>query len=94
MPAATFRAELPHREMGDVRTDFGLLGDLARRTRGRALGLHEIERLAERDLIPPRTEKVVTQGQPIPLWDTWTTIIVILGLLCAEWVLRKMYRMV
>jgi hypothetical protein len=94
MPAATFRAELPHREMGDVRTDFGLLGDLARRTRGRALGLHEIERLAERDLIPPRTEKVVTQGKPIPLWDTWTTIIVILGLLCAEWVLRKMYRMV
>ena len=36
----------------------------------------------------------MTQGKPIPLWDTWTTIIVILGLLCAEWVLRKMYRMV
>jgi hypothetical protein len=93
-PAATFRAELPHREMGDVRTDLGLLSDLARRTRGLSLGLHELDRLKDPKVIPPATERVVTQGKPIALWDTWTTIIVILGLLCAEWVLRKMYRMV
>ncbi|MDH3590637.1 MAG: hypothetical protein OER88_02070 [Planctomycetota bacterium] len=93
-PAATFRAELPDREMGDVRADKSVMRDLAARTRGIAPGVFELERLADPDLIPPATERVVTQGKPIPLWDTWTTILVILSLVCAEWILRKVYRMV
>jgi hypothetical protein len=92
--AATFRTVEPHREMSDVRADRGLLKDLAGRTRGRALKLHEALRLTDPKLIPPASEQVVTQGRPIPLWDTWTTIIVMLLLLCAEWILRKKFRMV
>ena len=34
------------------------------------------------------------QGRPVPLWDTMTTVILILILLCAEWILRKRFRMV
>jgi len=93
-PSATFRAEEPHREMGDVRADRPLLKDLAARTRGVAAEIYEIGKLGEPQLIPPASERVVTQGRPVPLWDTWTTVIVILSLLCAEWILRKRYRMV
>jgi len=94
LPGATFRAELPHREMGDVRADVGLLKELAGRTRGVFAPLHRIARLGDPKLIPPASERVVTQGRPVPLWDTWTTILVMLVLVCAEWILRKRFRMV
>ena len=93
-PAATFAAELPDREMGDVRADRALMRDLAARTRGLAPTIAELDKLMDPELIPPGSERVVTQGKPIPLWDSWTTILVILSLLCAEWILRKLYRMV
>jgi hypothetical protein len=93
-PAATFRTEEPHREMGDVRSDRQLLRDLASRARGLSVDLQEISRLGDPQVIPPASERVVTQGRPVPLWDTWTTVAVILTLLCAEWILRKRFRMV
>ena len=93
-PAASFRAEEPQREMGDVRADRALLKDLAARTRGIAAEVHEMAKLGDPQLIPPASERVVTQGRPVPLWDTWTTVVTILVLLCAEWILRKRYRMV
>jgi len=93
-PAASFRAEEPHREMGDVRSDRALLKELAGRTRGASAEIYEIAKLGDPQLIPPASERVVTQGRPVPLWDTWTTVTVILLLLCAEWILRKRYRMV
>jgi hypothetical protein len=93
-PAATFQAEEPHREMGDVRVDRPLLRELASRTRGLTAEIYELARLGDPQIIPPASERVVTQGKPVPLWDTWTTVIVILLLLCAEWILRKRYRMV
>ena len=93
-PGATFLVIEPDLEMGNVRADEPLLKDLAARTRGRFVPLSSISRLADPKTIPPASERVVTQGRPIPLWDTWTTIVVILLLLCAEWILRKKYRMV
>ena len=93
-PAASFRAEEPQREMGDVRADRPLLKDLAARTRGLSAEIFELAKLADPQLIPPASERVVTQGRPVPLWDTWTTVIAFLLLLCAEWIVRKRYRMV
>jgi hypothetical protein len=93
-PAASFRTEEPHREMGDVRCDRALLRELAARTRGAFAELHEIARLGDPQLVPPASERVVTQGRPVPLWDSWTTVTVVLVLLCAEWILRKRFRMV
>ena len=92
--AASFMVVRPDREMGDVRADRGLLKDLAARTHGEFRDLWELKSLGDPKLIPPATERIVTQGRPIPLWDTWTTIIAILILLCAEWILRKRFRMV
>ncbi len=93
-PAASFVVTQPDREMGDVRTDRALLREVASRSRGLSCEIHELDRLLDPKLIPPASERVVTQGRPVPLWDTWTTIVVVLGLLCAEWVLRKFHRMV
>jgi hypothetical protein len=93
-PAASFRAEEPHREMGDVRADRPLLRDLAARTRGTLAEVYELGKLGDPQIIPPASERVVTQGRPVPLWDTWTTVTLFLLLLCAEWILRKRYRMV
>ncbi len=84
----------PDREMGDVRANAPLLKDIAARTRGRSFQLHDLRKVGDPKLIPPASEKVVTSGRPVPLWDTWTTIVLILLLLCAEWILRKRYRMV
>jgi len=91
---AAFQVGLPDREMGDVRADRELLAELASRTRGTSPPLHELHRLGEEKLIPPASERVVTQGRPIPLWDNWLTISVVLLLLCAEWILRKRKKMV
>ena len=93
-PVATFMAIQPDREMGDVRANAALLKDIAARTRGRSFQLHDLKKVGDPKLIPPASENVVTSGRPVPLWDTWTTIILILLLLCAEWILRKRYRMV
>jgi hypothetical protein len=93
-PAAAFRAEEPQREMGDVRADRPLLRDLAGRTRGILAEVYELAKLGDPQVIPPASERVVTQGRPVPLWDTWTTVVTFLVLLCAEWILRKRNRMV
>jgi len=93
-PAAAFMVILPDREMGNVKADRALMRNLAARTRGTFVELDGMEKLADPKLIPPATERIVTQGRPVPLWDTWTTIVIILTLLCAEWILRKRFRMV
>ncbi|MHC4848896.1 MAG: hypothetical protein ACYTEG_10635 [Planctomycetota bacterium] len=91
---AGFMVILPDREMGNVKTDRTLLRNLAARTRGTAVELDDLEKLGDPKLIPPASERIVTQGRPVPLWDTWTTVLIILSLLCAEWILRKRFRMV
>ncbi|MHC4938253.1 MAG: hypothetical protein ACYTHK_04725 [Planctomycetota bacterium] len=93
-PAASFMVILPDREMGNVKADRTLMRNLAARTRGVAVEIHDLEKLGDPKLIPPASERIVTQGRPVPLWDTWTTVIAILTLLCAEWILRKRFRMV
>jgi len=93
-PSAAFNVVLPDREMGNVKADHTLLRNLAGRTRAMYTELPGVAKLGDPKLIPPASERIVTQGRPVPLWDTWTTIVVILSLLCAEWILRKKFRMV
>ncbi|HZU96884.1 MAG TPA: hypothetical protein VFF73_09345, partial [Planctomycetota bacterium] len=46
------------------------------------------------DKIPDRTETLVVAGQPVPLWDNRTTLILACTLLGLEWFFRKRCRMV
>ena len=94
VPSASFMVVLPDREMGNVKADRTLMRNLAARTRGVHTEISGIDRLGDPTLIPPASERIVTQGRPVPLWDSWTTVVLILSLLCAEWILRKRFRMV
>ena len=57
---------------------------------GNFLHLHDIDRLAE--MIPPGRRTTVHK-QPRELWDSKLTLLLIVGLLAAEWITRKAYNM-
>jgi hypothetical protein len=46
------------------------------------------------DKIPDRTETLVVSGQPVPLWDNRSTVILAVTLLGIEWFFRKRLRMI
>jgi hypothetical protein len=87
----TFRVEPPRREIDEPALNRPLLADLARLTGGRVLELTDIEKLDES--IPTRevTRTIETRDE---LWDAPILYITIIVSLTAEWVLRKVYRMV
>lgn len=83
-----FEITLPSRESADPSPDPAALVELAVATGGTHLTLAEIELLFEQ--FPGGEE----QREPISArfedaWDRWTSLLVILGLLAAEWLLRK-----
>ena len=83
-----FEVLLPSRENADPSPDPEALALLASKTGGRSLDLANVRRLAEefpgdeerREPISSRLEDA---------WDNWSTLLVALGLLSAEWILRK-----
>jgi hypothetical protein len=86
--ATEFEVRLPSRETADPSPDPQALELFASKTGGRALDLARSGELADefgggeerREPISSRLEDA---------WDTWTTLLVALGLLSAEWILRK-----
>jgi len=83
-----FEVLLPSRENADPSPDPETLRLLATKTGGRALDLANAVRLA--DEFPGEEER----REPISsrledAWDNWTTLLVALGLLSLEWILRK-----
>jgi len=83
-----FEVLLPSRENTDPSPDPETLRLLASKTGGRALDLASAGRLA--DEFPGDEER----REPISsrledAWDNWTTLLVALGLLSLEWILRK-----
>lgn len=58
---------------------------------GRYWQIDEMEQLAS--VIPSRSVSMVVTGQPIPLWDGWWMLILLVGLLSAEWAVRKAARL-
>jgi len=83
-----FEVLLPSRENADPSPDPETLRLLASKTGGRALDLANAGRLA--DEFPGDEER----REPISsrledAWDNWTTLLIALGLLATEWILRK-----
>ncbi len=87
----TFRVEPPRREIDEPSLNRPLLADLARLTGGRVFDLKDVGKLD--DAIPMRevTRTIETRDE---LWDAPLLYMTIVLSLTAEWVLRKMYRMV
>jgi hypothetical protein len=87
----TFRVEPPKREVDEPSLNRGLLADLARLTGGRVLNVPELDKL---DSVIPTREVTRTIEQRDELWDAPLLYSIIVLGLTAEWVARKMFRMV
>jgi hypothetical protein len=87
----TFRVEPPRREVDEPSLNRPLLSDLARMTGGRVFDVPQVSQLD--DAIPMRevTRTIETRDE---LWDAPLLFAVIILGLTAEWVLRKLFRMV
>ncbi|MEW6072999.1 MAG: hypothetical protein AB1726_10475 [Planctomycetota bacterium] len=90
---AEFEVRLPSHEAADPSPDPEALALLARKTGGRALSLVKIGALA--DELPGGEER----REPISsrledAWDRGSTLLLALGLLAAEWILRKRVELV
>lgn len=87
----TFRVEPPRREVDEPSLNRGLLADLARMTGGKVLNVPELSKL---DSIIPMREVTQTIEERDELWDAPLFYAIIILGLTAEWISRKMFRMV
>ncbi|MCH7703300.1 MAG: hypothetical protein IID37_16610 [Planctomycetes bacterium] len=79
-------------EMVDPRMDRMALHTLAELSDGgRYFELSTADEII--DLIPDRHESTRTRSTVMPLWDRGWVLMVLLGLLCLEWSLRRWYRL-
>lgn len=86
-PATDFRVVAPPGERARLQTDAAALRRASADTRGRSYNLLTATKLLS-DL--PEGRQVKTEAlPPLPLWNHWLLMPVFLGLLVAEWVLRK-----
>lgn len=93
MSGTEFEVLLPSRENADPTPDPDAMALLASRTGGRAVPLASVGDLA--DEFPggeERREPISSSLEDV--WDRWTTLIVALGLLGLEWILRKRVELV
>ncbi len=87
--ATSFVVELPRLEASQVWLNRPLLMELAKISGGKYFEIHELNKLAA--AVPNRTEIVEERSQPRPLWDGPATLIVLVGLLSVEWLLRRRF---
>ncbi|WZO96226.1 VWA domain-containing protein [Isosphaeraceae bacterium EP7] len=87
----TFRVEPPRREIDEPALNRPLLTELARITKGRVFELADVSKL---DAAIPIREVTRTLETRDELWDAPLFSATIVLSLTAEWILRKMFRMV
>jgi len=91
-PAADFTVVPPPGEFARVQMDAGSMRRAAEATGGRFYTFDTADRLAG-DL-PPGRQVPIESLPPRPLWNRWPVLALFLGLLVAEWILRKLRGMV
>lgn len=88
---ATFSVSPPSVESERTWQDKPLLEELATASGGRYFELSSLGQLPS--AIPNRQQTISIQGKPISLWDTSRMLLVIVGVLVAEWALRKRWKL-
>ena len=83
---------LPDLESIDPRQNRPLLAGLVRGTGGEYLELPEAATLPA-SLPNLGTELLVDKGRPAPLWDRAWVLYLLVGLLCLEWITRKLLKL-
>ena len=90
--AADFTVTSPTSEFAQIRMDGAEMRRAAQQTGGRFYTFETAGQLL-RDL-PPGRQVAIESLPPLPLWNTWPVLALFLGLLIAEWILRKRRGMV
>ena len=83
---------LPDLESIDPRQNRPLLSGMVQGTGGEYLELSKAETLPE-SLPNLGTELLVDKGRPSPLWDRVWVLYLLVGLLCIEWITRKLLKL-
>ena len=91
-PAVDFTVIPPPGEFAQVRMDAAAMRSAAEVSGGRFYMFDNADRLLE-DL-PPGRQVPIESLPPRPLWNRWPLLALFLGLLIAEWILRKRRGMV
>lgn len=89
--AANIHVWQPDDEMRQPQTDHALLADLSKATGGKALTAAELRTLPS--LLPNRRLKLAGEPDIQTLWDTPLALIVVVVLLTAEWIGRRLLRL-
>ena len=89
--ATEFLVELPSVETNQTWLDKALLADLASLSGGKYFDVDQVDALAA--AVPDRTQVIEVKGQPDPLWDVRGMLFALVGLLAAEWAIRKRYKL-
>lgn len=83
---------LPNDELRRPEADHGLLADLARETGGAVVAPESMDQLAT--LLPRREVRITGTSSEHTLWDTPLALLAVLTLLAAEWIGRRLIRLV
>ncbi|MFN0053072.1 MAG: VWA domain-containing protein [Planctomycetales bacterium] len=91
-PAEDFEIRPSEREMRILRSDLGELQQAATLTGGKMFTLANYQGLAGE--VPPGLPVPLETDAPIPLWKHSLALMLLAGLLCLEWILRKRWRLI
>jgi len=86
-----FQVELPSVETNQTWLDKALLTDLASLSGGKYFDIDQVSDLAA--AVPDKSETIEVRGKPDPLWDVRGMLVALVGLLGAEWAIRKRYKL-
>lgn len=88
----TFNVEVPVLERKDPRKNKELLVALASVSKGKYFEVYDLAKVP--DAIAPIQETIATEVSENSLWDRWWVMVLFVALLTAEWVGRKMRKLV
>ena len=81
-------------ELRRPETDHELLADLSAQTGGRMFEVSDVRDLFEDPMNLPKRRVVLLNERSESLWDTPLALILVIGLLTAEWVVRRVIRLI
>ncbi len=91
-PSEDFEVRPSERETRVLKADVGEMTQAAQLTGGKTYTLQSAERLA--DDIPAGLPVPLEANKDLRLWKHWLTLALFACLVCAEWILRKRWRLV
>ena len=86
-----FTVTAPDLEFEEVRVDLPLLTSLAEKTGGQVVSIDRIDEIPAQ--LNDASETIVSNSTPRALWDRAWVILIVIALLSAEWLIRKLHHL-